>query len=120
MGAQRLGPLLRARKDLLPSVPSLSRAPASARPSTSASLSLVTIASGVPLGTHRPYHDVISNRGNPASITVGISGADASRLPAVTANPFTVPARTCGKELAAKSIMKSIDPAIRSLIPLPR
>jgi hypothetical protein len=47
--------------------------------------SFVTISPDVPFGTQKPFHMVAWSPGTPASSTVGMSGAEASRADAVTA-----------------------------------
>ncbi len=51
----------------------------------------------VPAGASMPCQFVDSNPGTPASLTVGIVGAAASRWAPVTAIPFNLPSRTSGR-----------------------
>jgi hypothetical protein len=51
---------------------------------TAAALSLVVMVFGVPLGSQSPCHCEMSNPGNPASSSVGMSGAESSRALVVT------------------------------------
>src|SRR5262245_33332866 len=61
------------------------RSAGSANVCTTVALSLSMIGLGVPLGAQRPCQFEIWNSGNPASSTVGMSGAAVNRLFAVTA-----------------------------------
>src|SRR5215470_5703126 len=88
----------------------------SAEAATIAALSLAITGDGVPLGAQMACQADIWNPGSPASSTVGTSGAAAMRVLASTAYALIAPARTCGREFGARSIMKSIFPATRSLI----
>ena len=49
-----------------------------------------------PAGANRPYHNVTSYPGRPASAMVGIVGAAEERFAVVTAIAFTFPAATSG------------------------
>src|SRR3954463_709073 len=53
--------------------------------STVAAFNLATMSGGVPVGTHRPDHNVMWNPGRPASSVVGMSDADSARFVSVTA-----------------------------------
>ena len=55
-----------------------------AKASVTAAFSLAVIFFGVPLGSQSPCHCEMSNPGNPASSSVGMSGAESSRVFAVT------------------------------------
>ena len=84
-GAERGRCLLVARGISRPWSTMRERTAGSARASTTAALSLAITLLGAPLGTHSPHHREMWNPGRPASSTVGISGAAASRVLAVTA-----------------------------------
>src|SRR5687768_14242113 len=49
------------------------------------------IAGGVPAGAHKPYHAEISHAPQPASASVGTSGASGERSFPDTARSFTLP-----------------------------
>src|SRR5262245_37714147 len=68
-----------------PSPARRSRTVGSASASMAAVVSLRMASCGVPLGTHSPYQVEMYTPGAPASSTVGMSGAAASRLADVTA-----------------------------------
>src|ERR1700687_428916 len=61
------------------------RTPGSAKLSTIAALILPSTGGGVPLGAHTPVQTDVWNAGNPASSTVGMSGAAGIRVFEVTA-----------------------------------
>ena len=89
---------------------------ASAKASTTAAFSLMTISLGVRLGAQSANQIEKYNPANPASSIVGISGAAARRLLAVMANALIRPARTCSKASPGDAIIKSTWPATKSCI----
>ena len=83
---------------------------------TTASCSFCTIGAGVPAGTHRPYHEVISKPARPDSIAVGISGNAGERFAEVTTMGRTVPARIWPTALPSASKTQSISPPMSACI----
>ena len=75
--------------------------------------SLPTTGFGVPAGASRPTQ-VPPTTGTPDSISVGISGATATRFSEAMPSDLILPARTCGSIEAGVSIIMLIWPPIRS------
>ncbi|MNV13921.1 hypothetical protein D3C71_1045850 [compost metagenome] len=87
-----------------------------------AAFTFCTISGGVPAGANTPNQAATSKPGTPDSAMVGISGANGTRLPVVTASPVSLPARTWGSSGGRLSKMESTCPPKRSATagPLPR
>src|SRR5450755_2488499 len=71
---------------------------------------------GTPAGATTPCHATSSKPGSPASASVGISGATATRLGVVTPSTLTLPSLICGRAGCRSTTMNGICPAITSSI----
>jgi hypothetical protein len=70
----------------------------------------------VPAGAKRPIQLITSKPGNPASATVGSSGAAADRVLPITASARSLPAFTCGSTVGIVAKIIVIWPPSRSVI----
>jgi hypothetical protein len=66
---------------------------------------------GVPFRAHIPGQVVTSNPGNPASSTVGISGAATKCVLPVAAKTLIFPSRICGSETGPQAVARRHYPA---------
>src|SRR5439155_22389046 len=64
---------------------------------TSSPLSFATVSRGRPLGPTTPWNEPVSNPGRPCSETVGVSGAEGTRLPLEIAIALSLPPCTVGQ-----------------------
>ena len=66
-------------------------------------------------GPSMPSQTLASKAGRPASVTVGTSGSSETRWPEVTARPRSLPERTWGAPVSARSNITGTLPEITSI-----
>ena len=74
-----------------------------------------TSSGGMRAGPTTAAHEVIENRGSPASAKVGTCGSAALRLGRVTARARSLPSRMCGSTVPPETTITWVRPASRSV-----